>query len=44
MFIGEAADAMECPFSDCEVLSFDVDPHDPRGAILTLNIETEEEQ
>lgn len=43
VFIGEAADAMECLFSDCEVLSFDIDPHDPRGAVLVLNIETGEE-
>ena len=43
IFCGEAADAIFEDFSDCEVLSFDLDPHDKRGAVLCLNIETEEE-
>ena len=42
-FCGEARDAMDGAFCDYEVLSFDLCNDDPRGVLLVLNIETEDE-
>ena len=44
VFCGEARDAMDGDFCGCEVMSFDVCRGDPRGVVLCLNIETEEEE
>ena len=44
VFCGSARDAMYSDFGDCEVASFDLDHHDPRGVLLVLNIEIEEEE
>lgn len=41
VFVGEAADALDCAFCDCEVESFDLCRDDPRGVLLILNIEAE---
>lgn len=43
VFCGEAADAIDCDFCDCEVLSFDLCRDDARGVQMILNIESEEE-
>lgn len=42
VFLGEAKDAMDCGFEEYEVLSFDLDPFDPRGVLMVLNIECDE--
>lgn len=46
VFCGEASEAIFCDYSACEVLSFDLCPQgsDPRGVLMVLNIETEEEE
>ena len=46
VFCGEANDAKFCDYGDYEVLSFDLCPQgsDPRGVLMVLNIETEEEK
>ena len=41
VFCGEAVDAMAA-FGVYDVLSFDLDHHDPRGVLMVLNIETGE--
>ena len=43
VFCGEAADAIDCAFCDCEVMSFDLCRDDARGVQMILNIESEEE-
>lgn len=43
VFCGEAADALDCDFCDCEVESFDLCRDDARGVLLILNIESEDE-
>ena len=42
VFIGEAADAIDCDWCDYEILSFDLCDDDPRGVVMVLNIDTEE--
>ena len=41
VFVGEAADALDCAFCDCDILSFDLCRDDPRGVLMILNIEAE---
>ena len=44
IFCGEAREARYEDFNECEVLSVDLCHDDPRGVLLVLNIETEEEE
>ena len=43
-FCGEARELLFEDIRECEVLSFDLCNDDPRGVLLVLNIETEEEE
>lgn len=44
VFCGEAAEAIDCDFCDCEVMSFDLCRDDARGVQMVLNIESEAEE
>ena len=43
VFADEAREVLDCDFCDWEVLSFDLCNDDPRGVVMVLNVESDDD-